>query len=258
MFLERSEALGTSLRCKVKNGRRRFYRHFVPTALSKWHLVWSASLVLVLPGFKKFIWDFVTVRNMPDRNEAWELLCEYTKGESLRKHALAVEAAMRACVKRYGSAEDDEDEWGLVGLLHDFDYEMFPTAEQHPFTGANILCGRGYSERFIRAIMGHATYTGVPRDTAMARALFATDELCGFLVACALVRPNKSLDDLEVSSVKKKLKDKAFARSVNRDDIRQGIEELGVDLDEHICFVIDALRPLQKQIGLNRLPATVD
>ena len=193
---------------------------------------------------------------MPDRDEAWELLCEYTKGESLRKHALAVEAAMRASVKRYGSAEDDEDEWGLVGLLHDFDYEMFPTAEQHPFTGANILCGRGYSERFIRAIMGHATYTGVPRDTAMARALFATDELCGFLVACALVRPNKSLDDLEVSSVKKKLKDKAFARSVNRDDIRQGMEELSVDLDDHIRFVIDALRPLQKEIGLNPLLAT--
>jgi predicted hydrolase (HD superfamily) len=194
---------------------------------------------------------------MPDRNEAWELLCEYTKGESLRKHALAVEAAMRACVKRYGSAEDDEDEWGLVGLLHDFDYEMFPSAEQHPFTGANILCGRGYSERFIRAIMGHATYTGVPRDTAMARALFATDELCGFLVACALVRPNKSLDDLEVSSVKKKLRDKAFARSVNRDDIRQGIAELGVDLDEHIRFVIDALRPVQEQVGLKPLVGRV-
>ena len=190
---------------------------------------------------------------MPDRNAAWELLCEYTKGDSLRKHALAVEAAMRACVKRYGSPEDDEDEWGLVGLLHDFDYEMFPTADQHPYTGANILCGRGYSERFIRAIMGHATYTGVPRDTAMARALFATDELCGFLVACALVRPTKSLDDLEVASVKKKLKDKAFARSVNRDDIRQGITELGVDLDEHVRFVIDALRPVQKQIGLNPL-----
>jgi predicted hydrolase (HD superfamily) len=193
---------------------------------------------------------------MPDRNQAWELLCEYTKSESLRKHALAVETAMRACVKRYGAMEDDEDEWGLVGLLHDFDYEMFPSAEQHPFTGANILCGRGYSERFIRAIMGHATYTGVPRDTAMARALFATDELCGFLVACALVRPNKSLDDLEVSSVKKKLKDKAFARSVNRDDIRQGVEELGVDMDEHIRFVIDALRPVQQQIGLNHLPAS--
>ncbi|HZE69202.1 MAG TPA: HD domain-containing protein, partial [Pyrinomonadaceae bacterium] len=189
--------------------------------------------------------------SMPDRDEAWELLCEYTKGDSLRKHALAVETAMRACAHRYGAEDADEDEWGLVGLLHDFDYEMFPGADQHPFTGANILCGRGYSERIIRAIMGHATYTGVPRDTDMARALFATDELCGFLVACALVRPSKSLDDLEVSSVKKKLKDKAFARSVNREDIRQGVEELGVDLEEHIRFVIDALRPVQKQIGLN-------
>jgi predicted hydrolase (HD superfamily) len=195
---------------------------------------------------------------MPNRDEAWELLCEYTRGESLRKHALAVEAAMRACVKKYGAADDDEDEWGLVGLLHDFDYEMFPSADQHPFTGANILCGRGYSERFIRAIMGHATYTGVPRDTAMARALFATDELCGFLVACALVRPHKSLDDLEVKSVRKRLKDKAFARSVNRDDIRQGSEELGVELDEHIRFVIDALRSVQKEIGLNPLPSGSD
>src|SRR6267143_5866163 len=194
---------------------------------------------------------------MPDRNDAWELLCEYTKGDSLRKHALAVETAMRASAKRYGEPAADEEEWGLVGLLHDFDYEMFPSAEQHPFTGANILFGRGYSEAFIRAIMGHATYTGVPRDTQLARALFATDELCGFLVACALVRPTKSLDDLEVSSVKKKLKDKAFARSVNRDDIRQGVEELGVDLDEHVRFVIDALRPVQEQIGLKRVDASV-
>jgi predicted hydrolase (HD superfamily) len=165
---------------------------------------------------------------MPDRAEAWELLCEYTKGDSLRKHALAVEAAMRACAKRYAEGPADEDEWGMVGLLHDFDYEMFPSANQHPFT-----------------------YTGVPRDTDMARALFATDELCGFLVACALVRPSRSLDDMEVWSVKKKLKDKAFARSVNRDDIKQGVEELGVDLDEHIRFVIDALRPVQKEIGLH-------
>lgn len=187
---------------------------------------------------------------MPDRKDAWELLCEYTKGDSLRKHALAVEAAMRACARRYGGADADEDEWGMVGLLHDFDYEMFPSADQHPFTGANILCGRGYSDRIIKAIMGHATYTGVPRDTDMARALFATDELCGFLVACALVRPSRSLEDMEVSSVRKKLKDKAFARSVNRDDIRLGVEELGVDLDEHIRFVIDSLRPMQKQIGL--------
>ena len=223
----------------------------------------SSPVLVLLPGRTDIpvcpqSLGFLHTENMPDRNDAWELLCEYTKGESLRKHALAVEAAMRACVQRYGAAEDDEDEWGLVGLLHDFDYEMFPSADQHPFTGANILCGRGYSERFIRAIMGHATYTGVPRDTAMARALFATDELCGFLVACALVRPNKSLDDLEVGSVKKKLKDKAFARSVNRDDIRQGIEELGIDLDEHIRFVIDALRPVQAQIGLNSLATDAD
>lgn len=186
----------------------------------------------------------------PTREEAWKLLCEYTKGDSLRKHGLAVEMAMRACAGRYGDAEADKDEWGLVGLLHDFDYEMFPSADQHPFTGSNILCGRGYPDRIIRAILGHATYTGVPRDTQMAKALFATDELCGFLVACALVRPSRSLDDLEVKSVKKKLKDKAFARSVNRDDIHQGVEELGVTLDEHIQFVIDSLRPVQKEIGL--------
>jgi len=192
---------------------------------------------------------------MPDRNDAWELLCEYTKGDSLRKHALAVEAAMRACATHYGGPDGEVDEWGLVGLLHDFDYEMFPTPDQHPFTGSNILCGRGYPDRIIRAILGHATYTGVPRDTLMARALFATDELCGFLVACALVRPSKSLDDMEVPSVKKKLKDKAFARSVNREDIHQGVAELGVTLDEHIRFVIDALRPIQEDIGLKRVAA---
>jgi len=190
---------------------------------------------------------------MPDRNEAWELLCEYTKGDSLRKHALAVEAAMRACASRYGNGQEDADEWGIVGLLHDFDYEMFPGEDEHPYKGANILCGRGYSDRIIKAIMGHATYTGVPRDTSLARALFATDELCGFLVACALVRPSRSLEDLEVGSVKKKLKDKAFARTVNRGDIRQGAEELGVNLDEHIRFVIDSLIPFQSQIGLSPL-----
>jgi putative nucleotidyltransferase with HDIG domain len=187
---------------------------------------------------------------MPTREEAWELLCEYTKGKSLRQHALAVEAAMRAAAARYGGADEDVDEWGMTGMLHDFDYEMFPTAEEHPFKGSNILRGRGYPDRIIRAILGHATYTGVPRDTPMARALFATDELCGFLVACALVRPSKSLDDLEVSSVKKKLRDKAFARTVNRDDIRQGVEELGVELDEHIRFCIEALKPVRDKIGL--------
>src|ERR1043165_7440952 len=187
---------------------------------------------------------------MPTRADAWELLCEYTKGESLRRHALAVETAMRAAAPRYGGPLADVDEWGLTGMLHDFDYEMFPTADEHPYKGAAIMCGRGYPDRMIRAIMGHATYTNVPRDTLMARALFATDELCGFLVACALVRPSRSLDDLEVASVRKKLKDKAFARTVNRDDIRQGVEELNVDLDEHIRFVIDALRPVQQEIGL--------
>ena len=190
---------------------------------------------------------------MPDRDDAWKLLCEYTKGESLRRHALAVETAMRACAVRYGGEEADVDEWGLTGLLHDFDYEMFPGPDEHPYKGANILCGRGYPDHMIRAIMGHATYTGVARDTPLARALFATDELCGFLVACALVRPSHSLDDMEVSSVRKKLKDKAFARTVNREDISQGVAELGVDLDEHIRFVIDALRPVQREIGLQTL-----
>lgn len=188
---------------------------------------------------------------MPTRDEAWELLCEYTKGKSLRQHALAVETAMRAAAVKYGGGDADVDEWGLVGMLHDFDYEMFPSADEHPYKGANILCGRGYSDRFIKAIMGHATYTGVERDTLMAKALFATDELCGFLVACALVRPDKNLDNLEVKSVRKKLKDKAFARSVNREDIYQGAEELGVELDEHIRFVIDSLKPAQEKIGLS-------
>jgi putative nucleotidyltransferase with HDIG domain len=188
---------------------------------------------------------------MPTREEAWELLCEYTKGKGLRQHAFAVETAMRACAEKYGGEGADVEEWGLCGMLHDFDYEMFPSMEEHPYKGANILCGRGYSDGFIKAIMGHATYTGVTRDTMMAKALFATDELCGFLVACALVRPDKSLNNLEVKSVRKKLKDKAFARSVNRDDIYQGAEELGVDLDEHIRFVIDSLKPVQDKIGLN-------
>lgn len=190
---------------------------------------------------------------LPKREEAWALLCEYTKGESLRKHAIAVETAMRACAPHYGGSDADVEEWGLTGLLHDFDYEMFPTETEHPYKGANILCGRGYPESIINAILGHATYTGVPRVTRMSQALFAADELCGFLVACGLVRPTRSLDDLEVKSVKKKLKDKAFARSVNRDDIYLGVEELGVNIDEHIRFVIDSLRPIQAEIGLSAL-----
>ncbi len=194
----------------------------------------------------------------PTRAEAWALLCEYTQGDSLRRHALAVEAAMRACAPRYGGTNADVDEWGITGLLHDFDYEMFPGEHEHPYKGANILCGRGYSERIIRAIMGHATYTGVARDTPMARALFATDELSGFLVACALVRPSRSLDEVEVPSVRKKLKDKAFARGVNRDDVHQGVAELSVELDEHIEFVLNALRSVQRDIGLHPWPEVID
>ncbi len=186
------------------------------------------------------------------RDRALALMQEYTASEPLRKHMYAVEAAMRAMAPRY---DGDPDTWGLVGLLHDFDYERFPndarsaTAE-HPAEGVRILATQGFPEELQRAILGHAGYTGVPRDTPVARALFAVDELCGFLVACALVRPSRSLQDLEVSSVKKKLKDKAFARGVSRDDVLQGAAELGVPLEEHIAFVLEALRPVEARLGL--------
>jgi putative nucleotidyltransferase with HDIG domain len=180
------------------------------------------------------------------RNEAYLLLSEYTKNGNLIKHALAVEAAMRAYARKFG---EDEETWGIVGLLHDFDYEMYPTAPDHPLKGSEILKERGVSEEIRRAILGHATYTGVPRDTLMAKTLYACDELCGFITAAALVRPQKIMD-LEASSVKKKMKDKAFARSVNRDDILHGAEELGVDLDEHIQFVIEAMKSIADQLGL--------
>jgi putative nucleotidyltransferase with HDIG domain len=187
-----------------------------------------------------------------DRSAALALMHEYTPSDALRKHMYAVEAAMRAYAKRLG---EDEETWGVVGLLHDFDYERYPNAgrsatEEHPSEGSRILAARGYPEPLRRAILAHASYTGVPRDTPLARTLYAVDELCGFLVACALVRPSRSLADLEVPSVKKKLKDKAFARNVNRDEIRQGAEELGVPLDEHIQFVIQALRPIEGDLGL--------
>jgi putative nucleotidyltransferase with HDIG domain len=177
---------------------------------------------------------------------------EYTASDALRKHMYAVEIAMRALAERYG---EDPESWGLVGLLHDFDYERYPNqahspTEGHPAEGVRLLAERGLPEPMQRAILGHATYSGVPRDTLMARALFAVDELAGFLVACALVRPSRSLQDLEVSSVKKKLKDKAFARGVSREDVIRGAEELGVPLDEHIAFVLDALRPHEKTLGL--------
>ena len=186
------------------------------------------------------------------RDRALALMHEYTPSEALRKHMYAVEAAMRAMAGKLGG---DPDEWGLVGLLHDFDYERFPNADhsptaEHPSEGVRILASQGFPEPLQRAILGHASYTGVPRDTPVARALFGVDELCGFLVACALVRPSKSLMDLEVSSVKKKLKDKAFARGVNREDVIKGAEELGVPLDEHIAFVLEALRPVERSLGL--------
>ena len=189
-----------------------------------------------------------------DRSEALALVHEYTKNEALRKHMYAVEAAMRAYARKFG---EDEEKWGLVGLLHDFDYERFPNdahspTEEHPAEGVRILASKGLPEPMQRAILGHASYSGVPRETPMARTLFAVDELCGFLVACALVRPSKSLADLEVSSVKKKLKDKAFARGVSRDDIRQGVEELGVDLDAHIQFLLESLRPVERDLGLGQ------
>ena len=186
------------------------------------------------------------------RVEALALMHEHTQSPALRQHMLAVEAAMRAYAEKY--AEDPEP-WGIVGLLHDFDYERYPNdvhspTEEHPSWGVRLLRGKGLPESLCRAILGHASYSGVPRDTTMAKALFAVDELCGFLVACALVRPSKSCGDLEVASVKKKLKDKAFARGVNRDEVRQGAEELGVPLDEHIAFVIQALRPIERTLGL--------
>jgi putative nucleotidyltransferase with HDIG domain len=187
-----------------------------------------------------------------NRTDALALMEQHTQSAALRQHMLAVEAAMRAYAGKYGG---DADAWGVVGLLHDFDYETYPNpdhspTEGHPAWGVQLLRERGLSEDQCRAILGHASYSGVPRDSAMAKALFAVDELCGFLVACVLVRPSRSFGDLEVSSVKKKLKDKAFARGVNRDDVRQGAEELGVPLDEHIAACIAALRPVEQTLGL--------
>jgi len=187
-----------------------------------------------------------------NRAEALALMQAHTQSSSLRQHMLAVEAAMRAYAPAYGG---EPDTWGLVGLLHDFDYEKFPNDEHsptegHPAWGVRLLREQGLPDALCRAILGHATYSGVPRDTPLAKTLFAVDELCGFLVACALVRPSRSFADLEVSSVKKKLKDKAFARGVNRDEVRQGAEELGVPLDDHIAFVIQALRPVEGALGL--------
>ena len=181
------------------------------------------------------------------RDEAWNLLCEYTQGDSLRKHAIAVESVMRAYACKLN---ENEEKWGIVGLLHDFDYEKYPGADQHPFVGSKILEEKGYPEDVRRAILGHATYTGIPRDTPLARYLYACDELCGFITAVALVRPNKKLAEVEVKSVVKKLKDKSFARSVNRQDITQGIAELGIPEEDHIQFVIQTMIGIADKIGL--------
>ncbi len=189
------------------------------------------------------------------RDQALSLVHEWTASEPLRKHMYAVEIAMRAMAERSG---EDQDGWGLVGLVHDFDYERYPNSEHspvqgHPSEGVRVLAQLGLPEASQRAILGHANYTGIPRDSAMAKALFAVDELCGFLVACALVRPSRSLQDLEVASVRKKLKDKAFARGVSREDVIQGAAEIGVPLDEHIAFVLGALRPHERVLGLGAM-----
>ena len=185
---------------------------------------------------------------MSDRERAWGLLTEFTQSESLRKHALAVEACMRAYARKSG---EDEDKWGVVGLIHDFDYEKWPSLDDHPYKGNEILKERGYSDEIRLAIMSHAEYTGVPRQSPMEKTLFACDELAGFITACALVKPGKSLAEVDAKSVRRKMKDKAFARSVNRNDIITGAADLGVDLEEHIAFCIEAMKGIAKELGLD-------
>jgi putative nucleotidyltransferase with HDIG domain len=182
-----------------------------------------------------------------NRADAWDLLCEFTKSDSLRKHALAVEAAMRYIARQHG---EDEEKWGIVGLLHDFDYEQHPTLDEHPFVGAAVLRERGWPEEVARAVLSHGAHTGVSRESLMEKTLFSVDELTGLITAVALVRPSKSIFEVEPSSVRKKMKDKAFARSVNRDDIIEGARELGVDLDAHIAEVIKAMQSVAGELGL--------
>ena len=185
--------------------------------------------------------------HLPSREQAWALLCEYTGSDSLRKHALGVEATMRAYARHYG---EDEERWGLVGLLHDFDYERYPSREEHPRKGSEILEAQGYPDDIRYAILCHAPYLGLERKSRMDKAILAVDELVGFITAVALIQPNKRLTEVKVSSVKKKLKDKAFARSVIREDIYLGMADLGVTLDDHIAFVMQAMLPLADQLGL--------
>lgn len=188
----------------------------------------------------------------PNREEAWKLLCEYTQNENLRKHALAVEACVRAYARKTGS---DEELWGVAALLHDFDYERWPNAEhsataEHPFEGSKILREKGYPEELIHAILAHADYCGVARESALDKTLFACDELAGFLTACSLVKPSKSIFEVETESVLRKMKDKAFARGVNREDVRRGAEELGIPLADHVSFCIEAMRAAAPALGL--------
>ncbi|MCK4412976.1 MAG: HDIG domain-containing protein [Candidatus Eisenbacteria sp.] len=183
----------------------------------------------------------------PTREEAWSLLTEFTRSESLIRHALAVEAAMRAYARKLGG---DEEQWGVVGLLHDFDYERHPTAAEHPRKGAEILRERDYPEELIRAILSHAAHTGVTPESPMEKALFAVDELTGFITAVALVRPGRCVADVKPKSVKKKMKDKGFARAVNRDEIRGGAELLAVDFDEHVVTVVGAMTAIADQLSL--------
>ncbi|MEP0860081.1 MAG: HDIG domain-containing protein [Ignavibacterium sp.] len=187
------------------------------------------------------------MENYLDRNYCLSLLKEYTQSESLLKHAFAVESCVRAYARKFG---EDENYWGNVALLHDFDYEKYPTADEHPYKGAEILRSKNFPEDFIQSILSHADYTGVKRETLLQKTLFACDELAGFLTAVAYVRPSKSIDEVEVKSVKKKMKDKAFARAVSREDITKGAEELGVDLDTHIAFCIETMRKNKDLLGL--------
>ena len=182
-----------------------------------------------------------------NRENAWSLLTEYTKSESLLKHALAVEAALRGYARVYG---EDENDWGVVALLHDFDYERWPSPDDHPFRGSEILAAKGYPEWVIRAILSHADYSGVARDSRLEKTLFACDELCGFITAAALVRPSKSILDLEASSVVKRMKDKAFARAVKREDLRAGADLLALPLEQHITNVIGFMRSQADALGL--------
>jgi putative nucleotidyltransferase with HDIG domain len=193
-----------------------------------------------------------TGQNQPkiatDRQAAWGLLTEFTQSESLRKHALAVEACLRAYARQHG---EDEEKWGVVGLIHDFDYEKYPSLDDHPMRGSEILEQRGWPEEIRRAILSHADHTGVTRQSRLEHALFACDELAGFITAVALVKPGKSLAEVDARSVRKKMKDKAFARSVNREDITKGAQELGVELEQHIAFCIEAMKGIAGELGLD-------